>query len=1315
MSKKTPPSQPLPESIIVGCNTWNCKSKISNANWETKVNEPITVNQGDTINVKASFIDTRGSASSDIVIPRDTEISLEYYFYWIHNFNACDVSGLTSGTPTPPDASNNLTQQVMVGRDIVYLCGDSPGGAYLPSYTTNIAGTGINDADGLPYIVYQTTTTFPVPPVVGAVEDARFIVPGNAYLVTTVGLTINWEYANVQGANYNQMPAGWDFLTDWFEAGNNNPWYNVPSGQFIPAALAAPLPYITYVISVVGDTDWIAIDPGLASNIIPATQMQNGNRYAIQSLGNLNFEFYGAGSNTVGDVFTATVDPPALPPIFPITITNEQFFDNGAQWYTYGTYPNGDYGPEFGQDNNDYFQVTIDMDDTTGIMTFSNLSGFGGWLNPTLIGNFWTIPAAFFGFNAGTPSATDVVLSAFTSTQSGLSVTLLTPNSLSYTPLNTGVLDGSVPQFTWDMVCNTFPKTTTANMTIGTSYQVVAPQTSTLIFPCDNFGQVSEIFTATQTSISGASQNYTGSTLANDCSLKNEQGTEFIPYLQANYEANIIISENNITGLYDYFPSPTSILGSGPHEGSPFSELPEDNPFASTTLTLVIQPNIQSNTTNPITFTSYLITEANPTPNGAFDEGNVYTMSTTDSYPAPQNLIAFDPTQSFVATAAYTGTGTTATVIGYNMTGMTITGTGYINGSVEASIIEPGTIVHAINPDPAPTTSTGLADVSEYQYQSTIPLEYDGYVAAYTPPSTRTDIRPVKKKWKMMLKAGSYDPNYLSEKITRSMSRQKVKRVNQVQGGPFGTQSTLTVPTDNIWNIGKDASANEWASPAGPGQNTFYDSKNPNVYGYPSEIDYNISPDQDDMPFIFVPAMNGSALYNNNNPPDLIYAEIPHPGANGLNNLTSPNYYINLVPLISDVRSVSPKIPATVQADGYYSILPFYSQNGTTDTNGVITGNSGIFPIAFGATQTSLVFNNENNGLFSFNYLHSPMLAFLSTTSNDLTEVTAHMYTTAQKTTTMSATNFFTTLVDKNSGVLLHKMEPASFWNQLGFDIPALTVDLDDPNKIGFQMTLNEFNAKTTGGFCGASNIFNQTFHTVGSAMQPSVPDTEVLFLTATPAAEQNSVIDALEPNLTIGKIYTIYNIGRFGDFYGTYPRVNWLEVGGLNPASSGQTFTAISTGFTALPDGFDWDTLPTVLEAGIAVATTTQLQNNYFAVESTNSLDAVRIPTVKDQTGHYLIEITAYPSIYLDDYAKREIKSIVSTYYVSQGAFVSGVFPDSYSYYHVGAPMTISNLKIRLLEPFTMEEIVNIGPNNSVYIQISKMLTSQAIDQGEN
>jgi len=1304
--------EPLPQSVILGCNTWNCASKISNANWETKLNEQVNVNQGDSIGVKASFIDTRGTASGNIVILKDTEISLEYYFYWIHNFNACDISGVTSGLPTPPDASNNLTQQVLVGRDILDLYYDSPGGGDLnvPSYYTYSSGTGINDADGLPYIVYQSTPDFPVPPVVGPSEDALNIVVGQAYLVTTVGLTINWEYANVEGANYNQMPAGWNFTTDYFEA-DFNPWFNVPSGQFIPAALAAPLPYITYIITTVGDTDWIGIDPGLASNEISALNMVNGGRYIIASVNpTWDFTYWGAGSNTVGDVFTATI-PPVLPVAFPFTITNATFLANAATWFI----PNS--GPMFGDDPLDTFNVVIGIDAENN-MVLNSVSGTGSWLAPDSGGSAaggWAIPNSFFGFSIiGTPLANqpsgETVINNITSTTSGLSVTQLHEGA-TYTVLTTGELDGSNPIFTWNLVGN-FLTATTASMTVGEIYQVVFPQTTTLILDATNNGLISEIFTASVASIAPANpQEYnTSTTIAVDCTLENEQGIQYMDYLiqVPQYRCTIFINPNYTTGLYEYIPYNTSELGSGSSSGSPFSELPLDNPVSSNVLTLTILPNPQSANTNAITFISTLAS-------GGFDEGNVYTMVSNDFIPPAQNLIVFSGVgQTFTATGPYLGDNATATVEGYTLATADITGTGYTPPLIDTSVIEVGTIVHAINPDPAPTTSTGLANVSAYQEGSNTPFEYDGYVAPYTPPTTRIDVRPLKKKWKMNLKAGSYDPNNLAELITRNMTRQRVKRVNQVQGGPFGTQSTLTVPTDNIWNIGKDGSANEWASPLGPGQNTFYDSKNPNVYAYPSETDYNISPDQDDMPFIFVPSMNGSILNSNNTATDYIYATIPHPNANGLNNLPAPTYYINLVPLISDVRSVSPTIPSTVQADGYYSVLPFYSQNGTTDTNGVITGNSGIFPLAFGATQTSLIYNNENNGLFSFNYLHSPMLAFLSTNTNDLTEVTAHMYTTAQKTTTMTATNFFSTLVDKNSGILLNKMEPQSFWSQLGFDVPSLTIDLDNPNKIGFQMTLNEFNSKTTGGFCGASNIFNQNFHAVGSAMQPSVPDTELVFLTATPAAEQTSIIDALEPNLTIGKIYTIYNLGKFADFYGSYPRINWLEVGGLNPASTGQTFTAISTGFTPLPSGFNWSTLPTVLEAGVAVATTTQLQNNYFTVQTTNPLNAVRIPTVRDQTGHFLIEITGFNSIYLDEKNKREIKSIVSSYFVSQGSFVAQVFPESYNYYHVGAPISLSNLKIRILDPYTMEEAV-IGPNSSVYIQINKMLSDIAIAQVAN
>lgn len=1193
--------EPLPQSVILGCNTWNCASKISNANWETKLNEQVIVNQGDSIGVKASFIDTRGTASGNIVIVNDTEISLEYYFYWIHCFNACDASGLIQ-TPATPDASNNLNQQCLVGGPIDYLMDDIVPNipAYYTSHTNGgpYAATGINDADGLPYLVMQSTNEFPVAPVIGISEDALNIVVGQNYLVTVQGLTTNWLYAGISNADYNKLPVGWVFNSSYFTA-TNNPQLDLPTSAFIPAALATPLPYITYVITTVGNTDWIGIDPGLASNQISALGMVNGGRYAIATTNpTWDFTYWGAGSNTVGDVFTATI-PPALPVAFPLTIQNATFLANVGTWF----FANG--GPVFGADPTDVFEIIIDVDAGNNLIV-SSVSGGGPWCAPgpggVAVGG-WGIPNSFFGFSAGTPLANPIQattnITNITATISGLSVTNLNVGK-SYKVLDAGQLDGSVPQFTWNMV-GTFLGYNSTTMSDGTDYQIIAPYEGVTFPAIPGLGQVSVIF--------------------------NQQGGE-------------------------------------------------------------IQPP-----------------------------------------PGPQQIIKFSGGgEVFVATAVYTGTGTLATVEAYTIAICTVFGTGYTPPLVESSVIEVGTVVHAINPDPDPDQG-GRANVSALQAGSTTPFQYDGYVATYIPATTRQDIRPVKKKWKMMLKKGSYDPNNLAEQISREMSRQKIKRVNNVQGGPFGTQSSLTVPTDNIYN--NVPPENVWADPNSGGSNTFYDSKNPKVYNFPPELDYNVSPDNDDMPFLFCPAMNSSIL--NSNPTDAsnnyIYAEIPHPNGNGLNNLPVPTYYVNLVPLCSDVLSVSPTLNTinVSQFNGLYSILPFYSQNSLANNGEMNVGNSGIFPVVYGATETSLIYNNEGNGLFSFNYMHTPIYAFLSSNTNDITECTAHMSTTQKVSTNMNGTNYFTTLIDKKSGILLNKMEPISLWSQLGFDVPSLTIDLDkDPNGYGFYMTFNEFQSKTTGGFCGSANIFNANFKTSNSADQPCVPDTELIYLTATPAQNASyPVINAYNTTpLVIGTEYLIVAHGGVytNDQGQTAQLFDWSSIGGPNTGNNpnGTIFTATSTGFDPAhpPNGayawWDPPNPPQVKQQATVLLTQTQLQNNYFTVQTTNSLNAVKIPTVRDQTGHFLIEIVAYNSIYLDDKSKREIKSIVSSYFVSQGSFVAQVFPESYNYYHVGAPISLSNLKIRILDPYTMEE-AQIGPNSSVYIQVNKMLSDIAIAQIAN
>jgi len=1303
MSKGQPPPEPIPQSAVLALQAWKDKSKISNASWETRLNEAITINPADSVFVKASFIDTRGTASGNIDLAVDTEISLEYYFYWIHNFNACDASGLVQA-PVTPDASNNLNQQVLVGADIQTLyVNNYPEKPYnpVPAYFTSQA-TNINDADGLPYLVYQSTEKYPVPPVIGPVEYDFTIIPADIYIINKIGLVTNWQYAGVPGAIYNQLPAGWNLSTSYFTA-TNNPALVIPTSAFIPASMVSPLPYVEYLIETIGNTDWGAIDPELVHRTIRALDMTDHTVYSIATLGTLDFTAWGAASNDIGQVFTSDFSVNKRLRPFPITIPNIEFHKNPS-WFQ----PNG--GPIFGADPEDSFAVQIFMDDS-GNLSISDIAGQGSWLrsyNGQPRGQ-WAIPGSVFGFSAATPSASQYVFI----TDIVVSIGELSVNNLqtgtTYYPSNLGILDNSVPQFTWNMVDSTLPTTTTSNMTVGTSYQVVAPQSSVYISDIPNgASSVSQIFTCTNAAVPGATQTYNTSsnpTIQAGCSLENEVGVQYMDYLVANYEAGITVTQNNIGG-YTYAPYSASILGSGPHSGSPFSELPLVAPVSSNVLTLTINPSFVSGNSNPITFTSTLA-------GGGFDEGNVYNMTSPDLYPQPQNLVAFQPADAFVATSASDSANTVATVQSYSVTSATISGNGWIDGTLNKGIIQVGTVVRAINPDPAlPADSGGRANINPLQYGNNTPYYYDGLVNSYVPPSTRFDARPVKKRWAMTIPKGSYNPNYLAELISRNMSRQKIKRVNNVTGGPFGTQSTLTVPTDSIYNNAAAANGNIWASPISSGQNTFYDAKNPEVYGYPPATDYNLLPDNtDDMPFLFCPQMNSSILHNQSVSPadtvnDFIYAEIPHKNANGLNNLPAPTYYVNLVPLCSDVRSVSPTVAKiNPQNYPYYSILPFYTQNSLSNSGSVLTGNSGVFPVVFGATQTSLLYNNENNGLFSFNYLHSPMYAALSSASTALAEVTAHMYTTQKSSTNMNTTNFFTTLVDKNSGILLNKMQPESFWSQLGFDTKALTVDLDNPDQIGYQMKFADFQAKTTGGFCGSSNIFNPIFHTANSAVQPSCPDTETLFATAVPALA--TYIIALADNLTIGVVYQIVELGinSIEDLI-----TDWSSVGGPNPAAPGDVFTATSTGF---PDGI-YFALPTVVIYGLDVATITQLQNTYFQVENTNVLNAATIPTVRDATGHYLVEITGFNSNYIDSESKREIKAIVSSYWVSPGAFVSVPFPDSYNFFGTGAPITLSGLKCRILDPYTGLEAI-LGPNSSIYLQVNKMLSEQAVAQIPN
>lgn len=1048
MSKNAPPPEPIPQSTVIALQAWNCNSKISNANWDNRLNEAVTVNAGDSVFVKASFIDTRGTASGNIDLAVDTVISLEYYFYWINTMSASNGPALYTA-PLTEDTSYNLTQQVLVGRNISTLIEQNglvnpanPAPAYYTIHTPgrDCSGTNINDADGLPYLLYQSAKDIPVPAQRGPVADANTINGQFEYYILAAGTTTNWEYCGVPGALGSALPPSWNFETDFFTATAN------PNINLDPSILLIQTPVVKYIISRPGNVNWKTIDPSIA--LTPLQDVYNMNQYdyyVIVNPGAWDWRPLGATDSNVGTFFqyNGGVLPIAIQ--YPLPL-DTAFFTQAGIVYLPGTGC-----PVF--TGTDVFNLELSADANNNYIYLS-YSGSGNWVSVDGIGEF-QVPGSYL------------------------------------------------------------------------------------------------------------------------------------------YGANL---DNNLFVVVHF-------------SGGAISQV---------------------------------------------------TVSGTS---------AVNPT------------------------------VGYYDSQTPFSAINQG-----------PPGSSGLAT------QLGLPINNDGTIQPYIAPTTRLDLRPVKKRWATTLKAGSYNPNQLAEKISREMSRQRIKRVNNVKNGPFPpTQSTLTVPTDNIYNSTTEAPV--WASPVNPKQNTFYDSKNPAVYEYPPASDYNLPPDNlDDLPFIFVPAMNSSPLHNSDTPAidcsgDYIFATIPHPNANGLNNLPPSTYYLNLVPLLSDVRSVSPTIPSQdIPTDGYYSILPFYSQNALT-AGSPNQGNSGIFPIAFGATQTSLVYNDENNGLFSFNYLHSPILANLSSSSTAVSECTAHMYTCSASSENMAQTTFYTTLIDKKSGILLNKMEPTSFWRQLGFDVAAITTDLDN-SPPGFQMTLDEFQSKTTSGFCGSSNIFNPVLKTANSADVPSVPDTEIQYLNAD-AVISNPPVTAYS-GLVIGTQYVINALG-FYEFQGdNYVQYDWRSAGGGEEARVGDVFTATSTSLLPQENADIYGGALVTFFNPSPEITKTVLQPTYFQVENTNTIDASTIPTVRDATGHYLIELTGYNSNYIDDKTKREIKAIVSSYWVSPGAFVSVPFPDSYNFFGTGAPLTLSGLKVRILDPYTNQEAV-LGPNSSIYLQVNKMLTAQAVQQIPN
>jgi hypothetical protein len=116
---------------------------------------------------------------------------------------------------------------------------------------------------------------------------------------------------------------------------------------------------------------------------------------------------------------------------------------------------------------------------------------------------------------------------------------------------------------------------------------------------------------------------------------------------------------------------------------------------------------------------------------------------------------------------------------------------------------------------------------------------------------------------------------------------------------------------------------------------------------------------------------------------------------------------------------------------------------------------------------------------------------------------------------------------------------------------------------------------------------------------------------------------------------------------------------------------------------------------------------NAFFFQQSTvtEPIKATNPPTSSDTNGgHYLIDLQcSYVNEYVNQDKNYQIKGIISTFYLSSDSFTCSMGPDSYVYQHQGLATALSGFKIRILNPVTKLPADSLGPNSTIYLQITK------------
>jgi hypothetical protein len=363
---------------------------------------------------------------------------------------------------------------------------------------------------------------------------------------------------------------------------------------------------------------------------------------------------------------------------------------------------------------------------------------------------------------------------------------------------------------------------------------------------------------------------------------------------------------------------------------------------------------------------------------------------------------------------------------------------------------------------------------------------YPYEVNTHSYPATDASGNPIAKTWQPMvgvwqytIKAGSYAKDYLATKITKEMARvapDKIDAGYALNVGLGDMRISETIPNTPRKNFIVQPLIRRETDDA-------------NYYSY--YIDYN-------------------NLQNAQNPPSYI-----------------PSDGNDLIPaiFISVVRKEG-RTNYSLQLPINYIIYPYIRLESNGFQNDLFgQGENYLIAPMVGATEISLVYNDQNNGIYSFDYLHTPLLAggkeVVMISSLNLSTLNDDFYNPVD-----------TAMSDRQAGIIPARLEPESFWKDiLGFDTKALLGsdfignDFSDP-----QMLWADYQALTTGNYWGVSMLNDPRMGLVvmGNNMtfpssfrdtvyrqyiyQGYIADTPALFGTMTWESETTNMVEAISP-----------------------------------------------------------------------------------------------------------------------------------------------------------------------------------------------------------